>query len=142
MYAQETLTFERSTSEELQTLGYPIVSLEAFFKTSHYDSIGGNIYERPDLSFYIELLQKIRSRPDVEDVLVEITSIEIQELGSEYVWPHSERLYIITRLSREALLTQVEPLKHDENNNELNLGPHLSMPKTVKGYNVFAFRWW
>src|ERR1041384_6377551 len=73
----------------------PIVSLEDFF-TDNPDpySIAANLEPHPSLESISSALRGIRARPDVQDVLVEITDLEEAE-STPAGWPYSERVYVL-----------------------------------------------
>src|SRR6187402_2063100 len=72
----------------------PMVSLEEFFTNNPDDrSIGRSLSEHPGVNGFYKQLQSIRSRPEVQDVLVEIC--EVDEANSA-TWPKAERIYFVT----------------------------------------------
>ena len=79
----------------------PVVSLEDFF-TANEDrySIAANLEPHPGLDFMRSALLAIRARPDVQEVLVEITDLS-EDGHSDEVWPYSGRVYILTSASEE-----------------------------------------
>lgn len=71
----------------------PVVSLEDFFEgNDDLGSIGCNLTDHPGTDGFYKVLRDVRSRADVQDVLVEI--YEIMEGDDE--WPFAERVYIIS----------------------------------------------
>ena len=71
----------------------PIVTLEEFFDgNDDYGSIGYNFYpDQPAPSEFYDLFKRIRGRPDVADVLVEVSQ---QEMPDE--WPSTDTVWILT----------------------------------------------
>jgi len=74
----------------------PLVSLEEFFDgNDDFGSIGYNFYpDQPAPSDFYELFKRIRSRPEVANVLVEVCQ---QEMPEE--WPSTDTVWIITSAS-------------------------------------------
>jgi hypothetical protein len=74
----------------------PIVTLEEFFEgNDDYGSIGYNFYpEQPAPSEFYDLFKRIRERPNVADVLVEVTQ---QEMPND--WPSTDTVWILTAAS-------------------------------------------
>ena len=75
----------------------PLLTLEEFFEgNDDYGSIGcnlpGNVYPG---EFY-EVFKRIRERPEVADVLVEIRSWDDPE-----DWPFSDAIWVITSLAKQ-----------------------------------------
>jgi hypothetical protein len=76
----------------------PLVSLEEFFIGNDDEaSIGCNLMRRPGMNVFYETLKEIRSKPNVQDVLVEIADLmlvfyqvdESARIGEAVVWlPH------------------------------------------------------
>jgi hypothetical protein len=71
----------------------PIVTLEEFFEGNEdFGSIGYNFYpDQPAPPEFYELFQRIRERPDVANVLVEVS---MQEMPDE--WPSTDTVWILT----------------------------------------------
>jgi hypothetical protein len=53
----------------------------------------------PGLEYFYDRLRKIRSREDVEDVLVNIYDLDNIILGEENGWPFTENVHILTQAS-------------------------------------------
>ena len=68
----------------------PVVSLEDFF-TGNNDprSIGAELIPHPGVNQFHRILLEIRSRDDVQDVLVRIEKVDD-------LWPYSDVVYVIT----------------------------------------------
>ena len=70
----------------------PLVTLEEFFEgNADYGSIGYNFYPQPAPSEFYAAFLKIRSRPDVADVRVQVND----QIESED-WPSTDTIWIIT----------------------------------------------
>ena len=86
--------------QQLSTAGLlPTVSLEDFF-SENYDSgsIGCNLAQHPGPQEFFRVLQEIRSRPDVQDVLVAVSEVVEQDRET---WPFSDTVYIFASAGRE-----------------------------------------
>ena len=74
----------------------PIVSIEQFFDGNDDTySIAANLEPHPPLAVIRAALERIRSRADVADVLVEIYDIHDAEHVDES-WPYSDKVYVIS----------------------------------------------
>ncbi len=71
----------------------PLVSLEEFFEgNDDHGSIGYNFYpDQPAPSEFFEVFKRIRSRPEVSDVRVELCQHETPD-----EWPSTDTVWIIT----------------------------------------------
>jgi hypothetical protein len=75
----------------------PLLTLEEFFEgNDYYGSIGCNLPAAVYPHEFFEVFQKLRDRPDVADVLVEVKSWDDPE-----DWPFSDTVWVITSLSRQ-----------------------------------------
>jgi hypothetical protein len=122
---------------------YSTVSLECFF-TGNEDkhSIGYFLKRHPGIPLFYELLKKIRSRDDVEDVWIEIDRVEIFEKGDKYMWPYSDTVLIITSASQEEVSRWVGPLMPSDIKECMGQGETLATSmKFPDGYKVFAVLW-
>lgn len=114
----------------------PVVSLELFFEENSDDaSIACNLPDHPGVDFFYDTLKAIRSRPDVQDVLVEIYDV------SEDEWPFAERVYIFTRGSRSDVADWVRELQPDEIDDGWFFAKPAAAPEAKSGYNVISL-WW
>jgi hypothetical protein len=79
----------------------PLLTLEEFFtRNNDYGSIGCNLPDQPSpRSFYI-LFKKIRERPEVADVLVEISLHDDPKM-----WPFTDTIWIITSVTLYDVIT-------------------------------------
>ena len=96
---------------------FPVVSLEDFFtgNTDPY-SIACNLDPHPGLDFIYSKLKEIRSRNDVQDVLVEISEIDVEVIksGEKNKWPcFSEIVYVITSAPAEEVAKWNKNLRAD-----------------------------
>jgi hypothetical protein len=88
----------------------PTVSLEDFFEgNDDQGSIGCNLFLHPGISKFYQTLAEIKSRSDVQDVLV-----EIRDLVDEHSWPFSDSVFVLTSMSVENLRKLMSKLKADE----------------------------
>ena len=118
----------------------PVVSLEEFLEGNEdLGSIGCNLTEHPGIRFFFGHLQMIRSRPDVQDVLIEI--MEIDEDSSWAPWPFSERVYILTEASSDGVMEWLKPLQPDEVEVGCFQGKPPAAPEIVEGMQVYGV-WW
>ena len=121
---------------------HPVVSLEDFFTGNDDEgSIGCNLSEHPGLPVFFEILKNIRKRENVQDVLIEITDID-NLVESSDLWAFSDRIYIITSVSRDEVASWVEPLMPDEVKEGWAYDkPPVPAPEIFENYNVYAV-WW
>ena len=131
----------------------PIVSLQEFFEGNEdYSSIGCNLdgpYTVPPVSapvpywphpgpqgFY-QVLQSVRARDDVQDVLVEISDPDVGEED----WPFSERVYILTSASVEQVEAWTAKLFPTEVSEGYDGEKPALAPDLLPGYQAYAL-WW
>ena len=120
---------------------FPLVTLEEFFEgndDSGSSAIGCNLVPQLSSQFFYEKLKQIRSRPDVEDVLVEIIEVEEQDLS---MWPFSDRVYVFTKATKDQVATWAAALRPDTVDEGFTNGKpsYLPEPKpSVKAYSL----WW
>ena len=74
----------------------PIVTLEEFFEgNDDYGSIGYNFYpDQPAPQEFYAMFRQIRDKPEVADVLVEVSQ---HEMSSE--WPSTDTVWVLTSAS-------------------------------------------
>jgi hypothetical protein len=115
-----------------------VVSLEDFF-TGNDDrgSIGPNLGEKqlPIAEFY-RRLREIRSKPNVQDVLV-----RIYEYDDPTSWPYTDTVYIISSAPLEEVKKWVSPLLPDEVNSEWMYGKPPAAPEVKSGMIPYSV-WW
>src|SRR5713226_1137979 len=74
----------------------PLLSLAEFFEGSDVvGSIGCKLTPTPEPSEFYALFQRIAARPEVADVLVQVTMFDAPE------WPFSDTVWIISSASPE-----------------------------------------
>lgn len=115
----------------------PVVSLEEFFGgNDDIRSIGRNLARHPGINRFFSILRKIRSRPDVQDVLIEIHEADESD---EAAWPFSRQVFLVTTVP----LRTVETWLLDLQPSEVKPGQSLpsGSPSPEAGYDVFA-AWW
>lgn len=89
----------------------PLVSLEDFFTGNHDPgSIGCNLIVHPGITTFLRVLKSVRERPEVQDVLIEITDLE----DTEGIWPFSDSVYILTRAPARKVARWLRRLHPDE----------------------------
>jgi len=77
----------------------PVVTLEEFFVgNDEQGSIGANLPNAPMPYELLECFSRLRDRPDVADVLVQITDVE----GPDD-WPFSDTVWVVTHLTPNEL---------------------------------------
>ena len=121
-----------------------VVSLEAFFShCSERYSMASPLTDFPSgHAFIYELLKNIRIREDVNNVLVEIAEITIKEIGDTFMWPYSERIYIITSADQEEVSNWVKTLMPDEISEGWRYGVKPNPePHIFEGNKVYSLFW-
>ena len=108
----------RELIERIKVLGLPspdrplpLVTLEEFFiGNDDYGSIGCNWAQSPGPQFFFEKLKQIRSKSNVQDVLVEVTEVEENddELG-----PYSNTVYVYADATLEEIAEWAVDLQPD-----------------------------
>jgi hypothetical protein len=117
----------------------PIVSLEDFFLgNDDLGSIGCNLPNHPGLATFFDTLKAIRATPQVQDVLVAITEVDEDDLT---IWPFSDKVYILTSASPQAITTWVAPLHPDEIERELIDAYPKALPPLHPATEVY-YVWW
>lgn len=118
---------------------FPIASIEDFFEgNDDISSIGCNLINHPGIEFFYKKLLEIREMPEVQDILVEVSETEATDPD---IWPFSERIYIITIISKEKLKELVEELQPDEIEDGWAFGKPPAAPELIKGFKVYGI-WW
>ena len=75
----------------------PLLTLEEFFEgNDEYGSIGCNLPDSVYPREFSEVFKRIRERPDVADVRVQVTSWDDSE-----EWPFSDTIWVVTSLTRQ-----------------------------------------
>jgi hypothetical protein len=132
--------------ERLKILGLPssdgrlaLVTLEEFFLgNDDYGSIGCNLSPMLGPQFFYEKLESIRSQPNVQDVLVEVTEIEEED---PEMWPFSDRVYVFTNATLEDVTHWSAALKPDAVEQGLPQERPDSAPELKAGYQCYGL-WW
>jgi hypothetical protein len=89
----------------------------------------------PGTQKFFEVLRSIRSRPEVQDVLVSIFDIEAG------MWPFSERVYVLTSTTPKKLAKSAESLEPSEVDEGYIGGKPPAAPRRKPGMNVLSL-WW
>jgi hypothetical protein len=115
-----------------------VVSLEDFFNGNEDPgSIGCNLGdEQPPIAEFYGVLKAIRSRQDVQDVLV-----RIYEYDDPSSWPYTDTVYIITSASTDQVESWVESLKPSEIYPEWMYGKPAAAPEPKAGMTPHSV-WW
>src|SRR5262249_23458450 len=99
-------------------------------------SIGCNLSSHPGIGKFYRTLSEIKSRADVQDVLV-----EIRDLVDEHSWPFSDTVFILTSMGAgnlQSLISQLDP-------NEVGPFPAESTPRDLPplaaGMQILG-AWW
>lgn len=118
--------------------GELVVSLEDFF-TGNDDlgSIGCNLGDdQPSIQDFFETLKEIRSKPQVQDVLV-----RIYDYDDPASWPYTDTVYVLTSAPLDEVEEWVAPLHPDEVHVEWMYGKPGAAPEMKKGVTPFSV-WW
>ena len=115
-----------------------VVSLEDFFNgNDDLGSIGCNLgNEQPLVAEFYRVLKNIRSRPEVQDVLVRIC-----DYSDPTSWPFSDAVHIITTAGHETVNAWVASLKPDEVYAEWMYGKPAAAPVLNSGMTPYSV-WW
>jgi len=115
----------------------PTVSVEEFFEgNDDLGSIGCNLASHPGVDKFYEVFADLRSRSDVQDVLV-----EIRDLVDEHSWPFADTVFVLTSMSQDNLRILIAALDPDE------VGPFplesipRDLPQLEDGMKVLGV-WW
>jgi hypothetical protein len=116
----------------------PVATLEQFFRGGS-EEIACNLGEKhPGNAAFHSLLKSIRSRPDVQDVIVELTEGDFFDPDAKF---SSDRVYVVTAMKTEELREVFRALRPDEViQTPLDYLPGKS-DALRKGYCVFSV-WW
>jgi hypothetical protein len=119
---------------------YPVVSLDDFFEGNHDESsIGCNLADlHLGVGAFYEVLNTVRGRHDVSDVMVEITDLNDD---SNDAWPFSDRVYIITSASQDEVDSWVRKLRPDEVAEGFPAEVPVGFPPIPAGSKVSCV-WW
>jgi hypothetical protein len=131
--------FRRSVEEQAKNpKPGAVVSLEDLFEGNQDEgSIGCNLIPYPGLDQFYSVLKSIRSSDGVQDVLIEVHSIEDEES-----WPFSESIWILCRASEAQVKDWMKPLKPDEIwQGWGKAGKPPAAPNPQEGVSVYGL-WW
>ena len=115
-----------------------VVSLEDFFEGNHDEgSIGCNVIPYPGPARFYDVLKSIRSKENVQEVLIVIHSIEDEEY-----WPFSESIWILAQASESEVMEWMKPLKPSEIwQGWGKAGKPPAAPEPAEGMTVYGL-WW
>ena len=117
----------------------PLVTLEEFFEgNDDYGSIGCNLTPMLGPGFFLETLKRIRSLPNVQDVLVEVAEVEPDGASA---WPFSDRVYIFTDAPPDEVAQWAAPIKPDAIQEGFSNGKHKCAPALMTGFKCYSL-WW
>lgn len=115
----------------------PTVSLEDFFEgNDDVGSIGCNLSEHPGVDRFYRIFQGIRSRSDVQDVLV-----EIRDLVDEHSWPFTDTIFVLTSMDQQEMEKLVAELNPDEVGQFPQTAIPTDLPALKNGMKVLGV-WW
>jgi hypothetical protein len=103
-----------------------------------YGSIGCNLTLMLGPQFFFEKLKLIRSQPNVQDVLVEVT--EVGEKNPT-VWPFSDRIYVLADGTPEDVAQWTAALQPDAIEEGFSNGKPACAPELKPGYKCYNV-WW
>jgi hypothetical protein len=90
----------------------PLVSLEEFFTGNDDEgSIGCNLAKHPGIEVFFQTLRQIRAMPNVQDVLIEITDLQEDDVS---LWPFCDTIYILADATQDEVEAWLERLCPDE----------------------------
>jgi len=127
---------------------FPVVGLDEFFDGNwDVSSVAPNIvgYGHPGLAAFYRVLKEIRSKPNVQDVLMAIQECPYaDEVYDADLWPTSDTIYVLTSATKEELAQWAAPLKFNEIGEGWSCGTGIkpaSAPDLKEGMQVLAL-WW
>ena len=114
----------------------PIVSLELFFEGNDEEgSIGCNLRKHPGIDVFYDMLNFIRRKEEVQDVLVEIHEVE------DDFWPYSERVYILSTETESEIMRWLDILEPSDITEGYQFCEPFQAPTLSPGYKVYSV-WW
>ncbi len=117
----------------------PLVAIEEFFVgNGDYGSIGCNLVPMLGPQFFFEELKLIRSRPNVQNLLVEGSEVEEEDLAA---WPFADRVYIFTDGKLDDVARWTLPLQADLVEEGFGNGKPEGAPELKPGYKCYSI-WW
>ena len=115
----------------------PTVLLEDFFEgNDDLGSIGCHLILHPGIDKFYQTFIEIRSRSDVQDVLV-----EIKDLVDEHSWPFSDTVFVLTSMSKDSLRKLVAKRKPDEVGQFSADSTPRDLPPLKDGMKILGV-WW
>jgi hypothetical protein len=118
---------------------YSLLSLEEFFSGNDDEaSIGCNLLRHPGIDTFYRVLKDIRSKPNVQDVLVEITDLNEKD---EEMWPFCDTVYILADATQKEIELWLKKLRPDEAP-EGDIDNRLSENITLKPSMKVFVAWW
>src|SRR5258708_13372689 len=128
----------KSTSWKPRQHPGPTVTLEEFFEgNDDSGSIGCNLVTTPSPAEFYRILKEIRSRSDVQDVLVEIRDME----DTEGIWPFSATVFVLTHATPHDPTQWLNPLSPDEVGQFPPAHVRKDLPAPNPCMNVFGACW-
>ena len=126
------------TPDHRHTVPPPVVSLEDFFDgNTRPQSIATNLPDHPGLGFFRDYLMRLRSREDVQDVLINVYDLSDIAFFPESGWPHAENVHILTSAPETLVQSWAEHLRSDGAGEGWPYGKSPSAPEPKAG-----FIWW
>ena len=120
---------------------YPVVPVDLFFEGNRDEaSIGPNLDPHPGIGAFHGALSDIRLRPEVADVVVQIS--EVMEEDDE--WPFAEAAYVITTAPPEEIHRWASDLLPDppgDGSAWLYGDPPPGAPPVPEGHSIVTLYW-
>jgi hypothetical protein len=119
---------------------YPVVPLDLFFEGNGDEaSIGPNLDPHPGIPAFRRVLEDIRSRPEVADVV-----LQVSEVMSDDEWPFVDAAYVVTTAPAQEVhdwAGELEPDPPDPDAGWIYGNPPPGAPPVPDGHSVIALRW-
>jgi len=117
----------------------PLASVKDFF-TGNDDntSIARGLPDHPGVKVFFDILLEIKSRADVQDVMIEIDDVDE---SSPDAWPRSDRIYIVTAATQSEVEGWLAPLRPLSVSEGFAFGLPSSWPTLRPDMNVFGAHW-
>ena len=126
----------------------PVVGIDEFFDGNEDQySIAPNIvgYGHPGLLEFRRVLNDIRSKPNVQDVLIAIHETPYADDPEDAeIWPDSDTVYVLTSATPEELASWASPLKFNEVGEDWSCRTGIkpsAAPNLESGMRVLTL-WW
>lgn len=118
---------------------FPLVTLEEFFEgNDDYGSIGCNLNPMLGPEYFFEILKRIRSRPNVQTILVEVIEVDPDYPSA---WPFADSIYIFTDAALDEVAQWAAPLKPDAIGEGFSNGKHGRAPEMISDFKCYSL-WW